>query len=52
VDLGRTWNVNSVTGRAGELMEALADREVDMACIEETSWIGSGCHFFGDKGKI
>ena len=33
-----TWNVDSLTGRAGELVEALADREVDVGCIQETRW--------------
>ena len=28
-----TWNVDSVTGRAGEVVEAL---KVDVACIQET----------------
>jgi len=31
-----TWNVDSLTGRAGELIETLADKEVDVACIQET----------------
>ena len=46
-----TWNVDSLTGRAGELVEALADREVDVGCIQETRWRGSGCRFFGAQGK-
>jgi len=46
-----TWNVNSLTGRAGELVETLADREVDVECIQETRWRGSGCRFFGAQGK-
>jgi len=46
-----TWNVHSLTGRVGELVEALADREVDMGCIQETRWRGSGCRFFGAQGK-
>jgi len=29
-----TWNVDSLMGRAGELVEALADREVDVVCIQ------------------
>ena len=31
-----TWNVDSLMGRAGEVVEALMDREVDVACIQET----------------
>jgi len=40
-----------LTGRADELMEALVDREVDVRCIQETRWRGSGCRFFGAQGK-
>jgi len=32
------WQV----GRAGEVIEALSDRKVDVACIQETRWNGSG----------
>jgi len=46
-----TWNVDSLTGRAGELVEALAGREVDVGCIQETRWRGSACKFFGVHGK-
>jgi len=31
-----TWNVDSLTGRAGEVVEAWSDRKVVMACIQET----------------
>jgi len=46
-----TWNVDSLTDRAGEVVEALLDRKVDVACIQETRWKGSGCKFYGAKGK-
>jgi len=46
-----TWNVDSLTGRAGKLIEVLADRKVDVACIQETRWNGSGCRLFGARGK-
>jgi len=46
-----TWNIDSLTGMAGELVEALADREVDVKCIQETRWRGSGCRFLGAQGK-
>jgi len=45
------WNVDSLTGRAGEVVEVLLDRKVDVACIEETQWKGSGCKFYGAKAK-
>jgi len=44
-------NFDSLTGRAGEVVEALSDRKVDVACIQETRWKGSGCKFYGAKGK-
>jgi len=46
-----TWNVDSLTGRSGELVEALADRRMDVACVQETRWRGCGCRFFGAIGK-
>jgi len=46
-----TWNVDSLTGRAGEVEEALSARKVDVTCIQETRWKGSGCKFYGTKGK-
>jgi len=46
-----TWNVDSLTGIAGELVKALSGRKVDVACIQETRWKGSGCKLYGAKGK-
>ena len=46
-----TWNIDSLTGRAGELVQALAERRMDVACVQETQWIGSGCRLFGAIGK-
>jgi len=46
-----TWNVGSLTGRSGELVEALVERRMDVACVQETRWRGSGCRFFGAIGK-
>jgi len=45
-----TWNVDSLMGRADELVEALADGEVDARCIQEIRWRGSGCRFFVARG--
>ena len=28
-------------------MEALAERRMDVACVQETRWRASGCRFFG-----
>jgi len=46
-----TWNIDSLTGRVGELVETLAERRMDVACVQETQWRGSGCRFFGAIGK-
>jgi len=42
---------DSLTGRSGELVEALAERQMDVACVQETRWRGSTCRFFGAIGK-
>ena len=46
-----TWNVDSLTRSACEVVEAFLDRKVDVECIQETRWKGSGCKFYGAKGK-
>ena len=45
-----TWNVNSLIGRLGELVEALAERRIDVVCVQETRW-RSDCRLFGAIGK-
>ena len=44
-----TCGTYTLTGSAGEVAEALSDRKVDLACIQETQWKGSGCKFYGAK---
>ena len=46
-----TWNVESLTGRSGELVEALGERWIDIACVQEIRWRGSSCRYFGATGK-
>jgi len=41
-----TWNTDSLTGRAGELVEVLAERKMDVACVQETQRRSSGRRFF------
>uniref|UniRef100_UPI00358E89BF craniofacial development protein 2-like n=1 Tax=Myxine glutinosa TaxID=7769 RepID=UPI00358E89BF len=36
-----TWNVGT-TGRSGEVVEVLVRRRVDICCVQETRWKGSG----------
>ena len=40
----------SLTGRLGELVEALAERRMDVLCVQETRW-RSDCRLFGAIGK-
>jgi len=49
-----TCNVDSLAGRAREVVEALSDKKVDVACIQETQWKGSGCTSvdIGDNAKL
>jgi len=47
-----TWIIDCQwTGRSGELVEALAERRMDVACVQKTRWRCSGCRFFGAIGK-
>jgi len=40
-----SWNVDSLTGRAGEVVKVLEldDRKVDITCVQETKWMGLSC---------
>ena len=46
-----TWNVESLTGRSGELEEALGERRIDIACVQEIRWRGGSCGYFGAAGE-
>ena len=46
-----TWHIDSLRGRSVELVEALADKRMDVACVQETRWRGSGCRLFSAIGK-
>ena len=45
-----TWNEDSLTGRLRELVQALAERRMDVLCVQETRW-RSDCRLFGAIGK-
>ena len=32
-------------------MEALGERRIDIACVQEIWWRGSSCRYFGATGK-
>jgi len=40
-----------LTGRTGEIVEALSNRKADVACIQDTRWKDSGFKFYGAKGQ-
>ena len=42
--------MDSLTGRLGELVEAMAERQMDVLCVQETRW-RSDCRLFGAIGK-
>ena len=46
-----TWNVDSLTGRLGELVEALAERRMDEVCVQETRW-RSDCRLWCYRQKV
>jgi len=45
------WNVDSLTGRSGKLVEVLGERRRDIACVQDIRWRGSSCRYFGTTGK-
>ena len=44
-----TWNVGSMTGRSGEVVETLARRRVDICCVQETRWKGGSARMVTGK---
>ena len=47
-----TWNVGSLTGRGMELVDCMKRRRIDILCIQETRWRGSGAKALGDDYKL
>jgi len=37
-----TWNIGSMSGRSGEVVEVMRERKVDICCLQETRWKGGG----------
>ena len=46
-----TWNIGSMSGRAGELVEVLRRRRVDICCVQETRWRGKSARWLGPHGS-
>ncbi|XP_058008954.1 uncharacterized protein LOC131183079 [Hevea brasiliensis] len=45
-----TWNVGSLTGKLMELVDTLERKRVNIACIQETKWIGEKSKEVGNSG--
>ncbi|XP_065315504.1 uncharacterized protein LOC135924376 [Gordionus sp. m RMFG-2023] len=46
-----TWNVGSMTERAGEVVDVLHRRHIDVCCIQETRWKGNGTRMIGKTNE-
>ena len=36
-----SWNIGSLTGKSIELVKLLHRRMIDIACVQETKWVGA-----------
>ena len=36
-----SWNIGSLTGKSIELVKILSRRRINIACIQETKWVGA-----------
>ena len=46
-----TWNVISMVGRSGEVVDALHRRKIDFCCAQEMRWKGKGARMLGANGR-
>ena len=46
-----TWNVSSMLGRSGEVVDALRRRKIDLCCAQETRWKGGSAKMLGAIGR-
>ena len=44
-----TWNVGTMSGRAGEVVETLERRKIDICCVQETRWRGGSARMITGK---
>ena len=42
-----TWNIGTMSGRSAEVVETLHKRKIDVCCVQETRWTGSGARVMG-----
>ena len=46
-----TWNVSSMVGRSGEVVDALHRRKIDLCCAQETRWKGESARMLVAIGR-
>ena len=44
-----SWNVGTMKGRSGEVVETLQRREVDLCCVQEVRFAGKGARMIEGK---
>jgi len=42
-----TWNIGTKSDRSAEVVETLHRRKIDVCCVQETRWTGSGASVMG-----
>jgi exonuclease III len=45
-----TWNVGSLTGKLGEIVDTMIRRRVNILCVQETKWKGQKAKEVEDTG--
>ena len=46
-----TWNVSSIVGRSGEVVDDLHRRKIDLCYAQETRWKGESARMLGAIGR-
>ena len=44
-----TWNVSSMVGRSGDVVDALHRRKIEFRCAQEMRWKGESARMLGAK---
>ena len=54
-----TWNIGTMSRRSAEVVETLHRRKIDVGCVQETRWTGSGarvmvraCQGINSSGRL
>ena len=44
-----SWNVGTMRGRSGEVVEVLTSRKIDVCCVQEVRWKGASARIVTGK---